>query len=67
MSGQVKTPMHPNRMSDAELINEVFMSTPTEAERSLANRLSLALDYIEAVTEILRDNDLLDGVPVTFH
>jgi len=67
VSGQAKTPMHPNRMSDAELINEVFMSNPTEAERSLANRLSLALEYIEAATDVLRANDLLDEVPVTFH
>lgn len=67
MSGQVKTPMHPNRMSDAELIQSVYMGQPTEAERALATRLALALDYIQAVTEVLEENDLLDASPEWVH
>lgn len=67
MSGQTATPMHPNNMSDSELINAVYMGSPTNAERALASRLALALDYIAEVTEVLRDNDLLDVAPNWVH
>lgn len=68
MSGSLKTPMHPNNMSDKELIGSVYMGNPTNAERALASRLELALEYIEQATEVLRANNLLDdAIPAYMH
>lgn len=67
MSGQIQTPMHPNNMTDAELINSVYMGQPTAVERALASRLTLALEYIEDVTELLRQHKLLDEAPQRMH
>lgn len=60
MSGQTATPMHPNNMSDGELIKSVYMGNPTNVERALAARLELALEYIERAQDVLRVNNLLD-------
>jgi hypothetical protein len=68
MTAQAQTPMHPNNMTDKELINNVYMGSPTNLERALASRLELALEYIERAHDVLRINDLLDeSGPVYIH
>ena len=55
---------HPSVLSDDELLRHVVNDpSATEREKSLAMRLSIALGFIEHVTEFLEEHGMIEAAP----
>lgn len=56
-----------NSMTNEELLRHVMNESGSELEQELAARLADALDWIDAASEVLKANDLIEEVGVSVH